>query len=80
MRNFIDKFFNWKKNPASVFYLVIPLVILAVSLLFAQAYLQYKVNDDIGYLIILGIFAVLAAVAGFFMRRDWNKRFKPYKK
>lgn len=80
MRNFIDKVFNWKTHPASVFYLVIPLVFIAVSLLFAQAYFQYKVNDDIGYLIILGIFAVLAAVAGFFMRRDWNKRVRPYKK
>lgn len=77
MRESIDKIFNWKKNPASVFYLVIPLVVLAITFLFAQAYLQYKVNDDIGYLIILGVFTILGTVAGFFMRRDFNRRFKP---
>lgn len=80
MRDFINKIFDWKANPASVFYLVIPLVALAVALLFSQAYLQYKVNDDIGYFVILGIFTVLSTVAGFFMRRDWKKRVRPYKK
>jgi len=80
MRKFINKVFDWKTNPASVFYLVIPLVALAFSLLFAQAYLQYKLNDDIGYLVILGIFVVFASILAFFMRRDWKKRVRPYKR
>lgn len=76
MRDSINKLFDWKTNPASVFYIVLPLVVLAVGLLFAQAYLQYKLNDDIGYLVIFGVFTVLCAIVGFQMRRIWKKSFK----
>lgn len=76
MRETINKLFDWKTNPASVFYIVLPLVVLSVGLLFAQAYLQYKLNDDIGYLVIFGVFTVLCAIAGFQMRRIWKKSFK----
>lgn len=76
MRDTINKLFDWKNNPASVFYVAIPLVVMAVGLLFAQAYLQYKLNDDIGYFVILGIFSVFAAIIGFQMWRIWKKSFK----
>lgn len=76
MRDTINRLFNWKNNPISVFYVAVPLVTLAVGLLFAQAYLQYKLNDDIGYLVIFGVFTVLCAIAGFQMRRIWKKSFK----
>lgn len=75
MRDIINKLFNWKTNPASVFYVAIPLAVIAVGLLFAQAYLQYKLNDDIGYFVMFGIFTVLCAIAGFQMRRIWKKSF-----
>lgn len=76
MRDTINKLFDWKNNPASVFYVAIPLVVMAGGLLFAQAYLQYKLNDDIGYFVILGIFSVFAAIIGFQMWRIWKKSFK----
>lgn len=72
MRDTINKLFDWKKNPGSVFYLVIPLVALAVGLLFIQAYLQYKINNDIGYFVILGFFVVLSAIVSVPMRRMWR--------
>lgn len=76
MRDSINKLFDWKTNPASVFYVAIPLAVIAVGLLFAQAYLQYKLNDDIGYLVIFGVFTMLCAIAGFQMRRIWKKTFR----
>lgn len=76
MRDTINKLFDWKKNPSSVFYLVIPLVALAVGLLFTQAYLQYKINNDIGYFVILGFFVVLSAIVAVPMRRMWITHIK----
>lgn len=73
MKESLDRVFNWRKNPASVFLLVIPLVTLAVALLLSYAYLQYKVNDDIGYFVILGIFAVFSGVIGYFMRKSYKQ-------
>lgn len=76
MLDTINKLFDWKKNPGSVFYLVIPLVALAVGLLFTQAYLQYKINNDIGYFVILGFFVVLSAIVSVPMRRMWITHIK----
>lgn len=76
MRDTINKLFGWKNNPGSVFYLVIPLVVLAVGLLFTQAYLQYKINNDIGYFVILGFFVVLSAIVAVPMRRMWITHIK----
>lgn len=76
MRDTINKLFDWKKNPSSVFYLVIPLVALAVGLLFTQAYLQYKINNDVGYFVILGFFVVLSAIVAVPMRRMWRTHIK----
>lgn len=44
--------FNWKKYPANVFYLAIPLFLVAAVLMLLAAILHYKLNGDIGYLII----------------------------
>lgn len=73
MRDTINKLFDWKKNPSSVFYIVIPLALIAVGLFFMQAYLQYKINHTIGYFVIFGIFTVLSAIAGIQMWRIWKK-------
>lgn len=73
MRETINKLFVWKNNPASVFYIAIPLAVIAVGLLFMQAYLQYKINHNIGYFVIFSIFTVLSAIAGIQMRRMWKK-------
>ena len=76
----INKIFNWKTNPASVFFIAIPLTGLAIGMLFMQAYLQYKLNNDIGYLVIFGVFSVLFAIAGIQMRRMWKLNIRPSKK
>ena len=47
--------FNWKKNPSSVFYFAIPLFAIAMSFMVALAYLQYKINADIWYAVIVAI-------------------------
>ena len=55
----IDKVFNWKKNPASVFFLALPLFFLGMAGMFLQAYLHYKLDGSIGYFVIVAI-AVIA--------------------
>jgi predicted ferric reductase len=76
LKESLDRIFNWRKKPASVFLLVVPLVTLAVVLLVMYAYLQYKVNDDIGYFVILGFFAVFSGVIGYFMRKSYKQMVK----
>lgn len=76
LKESLDRVFNWRKNPSSVFLLVIPLVALAVFFLVMQAYLQYKVNGDIGYFVILGFFAVFSGVIGYFMRKSYKQMVK----
>lgn len=44
--------FNWKKYPANVFYLAIPLFLVASLFMLLAAILHIKLNGDIGYLII----------------------------
>lgn len=72
MRNSINKLFDWENKPAHFFYFAIPLAVIAVGLLFVQAYLQYKLNDDISYFVAFGIFVVLSAIACIPIRRMWK--------
>lgn len=60
--NKIKDFFNWKKFPANVFYLAIPLALIGFSCEFMIAYLHWKNNGDMVYayivfagMILLGI-------------------------
>jgi hypothetical protein len=56
----IDKLFNWKKHPASVFWLAGPLAALGFVLVFARAFLELSHNGDPWYLVIaLGGLALL---------------------
>ena len=45
--------FNWKKNPASVFIFAIPLALIGLGSCFLVAYLQWKVNGDPVYALIV---------------------------
>lgn len=63
MNTTLDKLFNWKKNPASVFFFVVPLVILKFGFLLLFAGLQIYHNNDWVYLIITGTGLVVFCVA-----------------
>ena len=45
----ISKMFNWRKNPASVFYLAIPLAVFGFGCAGLVAYLHWKMNGDLVY-------------------------------
>lgn len=64
MRHFMNSLsfiFNWRKNPSSVFILVIPLFLLGMTLMAVLAVLQMKLNQDPVYLyIFLGGIVLLA--------------------
>lgn len=48
----IEYLLNWKKNPASVFFFVIPLAAIGFGFSFTGAVLQYNLNNDPWYLVI----------------------------
>jgi hypothetical protein len=52
IKNTLNYLFNWKKNPASVFVLAVPLVIIGFGLMFIMAILQMKLHSDPWYLVI----------------------------
>lgn len=58
----IKDFFNWKKNPHTVFYLAIPLAVIGLGCHAVMAYLQWRENGDwvysaifLGAMILLGM-------------------------
>lgn len=52
MKNFMNTVFNWKRHPASVFYIAAPLAILGMVMTFLSALLQYKLGNGFGFLVI----------------------------
>lgn len=60
----ISNFFNWKDNPASVFFLVVPLALIGFGSMLALAIFQMKLNGDPWYFLIysLGIALFIFAV------------------
>ncbi len=52
MKHFLDYLFNWKKYPASVFFLVAPLALIAFGSMFALAFLHLKWSGNPWYLVI----------------------------
>lgn len=63
MKKFLNRFFNWKKHPTSVFYVALPLFIIGVCALFARAVLELVWNGDPVYLIIDLLVVVAGAIA-----------------
>jgi len=51
MKAFFDRFFNWKKRPASVFFIAIPVAVLAFGLHLIYAILMAQ-QGKFGYLVI----------------------------
>lgn len=48
----LDRLFNWKKYPSSVFWIALPLAIIGFGTMAATAILQLKLHGDPVYLII----------------------------
>jgi hypothetical protein len=63
MNKSLDKMFNWKKHPESIFPLVIPIAMLAVTCLFTTAVLQLIENHDPWYLVILFVIGIPGTIA-----------------
>ncbi|KVP75442.1 hypothetical protein WJ96_06955 [Burkholderia ubonensis] len=49
LRAAINSLFNWKQNPASVFFFAIPLALIGFGCLGAVAYFQWAMNGDLVY-------------------------------
>ena len=59
----LDRAFNWKKHPGGVFFIAIPLTVLAFALHFIVALHKYRVEGDPTFLIIISLgFAAVAFV------------------
>lgn len=59
----IDYLFNWKKNPASVFFLAAPLAAIGFGLMLALALVHMVANSDPWYLVIFGFGMALLVLA-----------------
>lgn len=68
MKNMIDKIFNWKKHPASVWYVALPLFVLGCLFhLTKAAYLDV----DGRYWLIAGECVIILAVT-LLVRKSWS--------
>lgn len=52
LKKSFDYMFNWKKYPASVFFLVAPLAFIGFGSMFALAFMHMKFNNDPWYMVI----------------------------
>lgn len=59
----MNKLFNWKEHPASVFYLAFPIAALAIVLLLARAVIEWYVNGNWGYAVLFVFFIALGVLA-----------------
>jgi hypothetical protein len=71
---------GWEQNPASVFYLAIPLAALGFCLMFVVAYMHYTLEHNPVFLYIWGgawVLLIVALIPGFrtmYMLRKMNNR------
>jgi hypothetical protein len=73
----IGRVTGWDKDPASVFYLVVPLALLGFGLMLAIAILHYEYDGDAVFLYIwIGMIVLLfvALIPGFRMMRYTAKQ------
>jgi hypothetical protein len=61
-REVMSELFNWKKHPASVFYLVAPLFLLGLVLCLLEALVYGFTQNDWGYLIVFVCMTPLMAM------------------
>jgi hypothetical protein len=76
----IGRFMGWEENPASVFYLVIPLATLGFGLMFVVAYMHYKIeHNPVFFYIWFGaiVLLIVALIPGFHTMRTLQKLNKP---
>lgn len=65
----MNRLFNWKKYPASVFFFAVPLALFGFAAVFARAFLELSVNGDPWYLVIALVGALLLGVGLWPLRR-----------
>ncbi len=65
----LEKLWNWKKYPASVWYLAGPLAILALGLHLMRAVLELTQNGDPWFLVIFAFAISLLAIALWSLRK-----------
>lgn len=75
--------FNWRKHPASVFFLAVPLFVSGFGFLWLYAFLMYKTADDIAYLILVSIATISLPVLlypAFKIHLNTKKMLEKYKR
>lgn len=70
MKEALHRVFNWKRYPASVFLLAIPLFIIGFGCMGLVAYLQWRVNGDLVY---AAIYAVAIIVLAALLVSSWYR-------
>lgn len=85
IRDALDRVFNWKKYPAGVFFLALPIAGLCIALMLLRAALEIYHKGDWVYLgitaffLVLGYFALLPAYRlhkALAIREQWLKEGK----
>ena len=66
-------FFNWKKNPHTIFYLAIPLAVVGLGCHAIVAYLQWRDNGDWVYSAILLAGLILLMFGLWPVRKELKK-------
>jgi len=61
--NDLKEIFNWKKNPANVFYTAMPLFLLGMSMMGLVAYYHWKTDGDYWYAVIMGMALLVLVIA-----------------
>lgn len=69
MRHTLNRLFNWKRHPSSVFFLAAPLAAIGFGLIFDRAVLELLHNNDPWYLVIAVVGMALLALALWPIRR-----------
>lgn len=59
----MNKLFNWKKYPGSVFWFAIPLVTLGLGATFIQAYIMWSAFSDPWFMVIWLVGIIIGAIA-----------------
>ncbi len=59
----LSKVFNWKKHPAGVFVLALPLALIGFFSLALKAWLHWKLQGDAVYALMLAVGLLVLAVA-----------------
>jgi len=72
--NMLEKFFNWRKNPGSVFYFAIPLAVIGFGLITLRGVFELSYNGDPWYLVIALFGVALLVLALWPIRHLINQK------